>query len=74
MGLTADPLFARVFRWRRGRPQFDVGHLERVAEMERLAAQVGGLFLTGSAYRGSAIPDCIVQAVDTADRILGSEK
>jgi len=28
------------------------------------------LFLTGSAYRGSAIPDCIVQAVDTVDRIL----
>ena len=71
MGLTADPLFARVFRWRKGRPQFDVGHLERVAEMERLAAQVDGLFLTGSAYRGSAIPDCIVQAVDTVDRILG---
>ena len=71
MGVTADPLFACIFRWRRGRPQFDVGHLERVAEMERLAAQVGGLFLTGSAYRGSAIPDCIVQAVDTVDRILG---
>ena len=71
MGVTADPLFARVFRWRRGRPQFDVGHLDRVAEMERLAAQVDGLFLTGSAYRGSAIPDCIVQAVDTVDRILG---
>ncbi len=72
MGLTADPLFARIFRWQRGRPQFDVGHLDRVAEMEHLAAQVGGLFLTGSAYRGSAIPDCIVQAVDTVDRILGT--
>jgi len=71
MGLTADPVFARIFRWQRGRPQFDVGHLDRVAEMEHLAAQVGGLFLTGSAYRGSAIPDCIVQAVDTVDRILG---
>ncbi len=72
MGLTADPLFARIFRWKRGRPQFDVGHLDRVAEMEHLAAQVGGLYLTGSAYRGSAIPDCIVQAVDTVDRILGT--
>lgn len=71
MGLTADPLFARVFRWRKGRPQFDVGHLDRVAEMEQLAARVDGLFFTGSAYRGSAIPDCIVQAVDTVDRILG---
>ena len=70
MGVTADPVFARIFRWKRGRPQFDVGHLDRVAEMEHLAGQVGGLYLTGSAYRGSAIPDCIVQAVDTVDRIL----
>ena len=72
MGVTADPVFVRIFRWKRGRPQFDVGHLDRMAEMEHLAGQVGGLFLTGSAYRGSAIPDCIVQAVDTVDRILGS--
>ena len=72
MGVTADPVFARIFRWKRGRPQFDVGHLDRVAEMEHLAGQVGGLYLTGSAYRGLAIPDCIVQAVDTVDRILGS--
>lgn len=70
MGLTADPLFARVFRWQKGRPQFDVGHLNRVAQLERLASRVGGLYLTGSAYRGSAIPDCIAQAVHTADRIL----
>ena len=70
MGLTADPLFARVFRWRKGRPQFDVGHLDRVAQLEHLVARVGGLYLTGSAYRGSAIPDCIAQAIDTVDRIL----
>ena len=42
----------------------------RVAKIERLAERVGGLYLTGSAYRGSAIPDCIAQAVHTADRIL----
>lgn len=70
MGLTADPLFARVFRWRKGRPQFDVGHLDRVDQLEYLAARIGGLYLTGSAYRGSAIPDCIAQAIDTVDRIL----
>ena len=72
MGLTAQPLFTRIFRWREGRPQFDVGHLDRVAKIERLAERVGGLYLTGSAYRGSAIPDCIAQAVHTADRILAT--
>ena len=70
MGLTAEPLFTRIFRWRKGRPQFDVGHKDRVAKIEHLAEQVGNLYVTGSAYRGSAIPDCIAQAIDTVDRIL----
>ncbi len=70
MGITAEPIFHRIHRWRRGRPQFDVGHLDRVAEMEALAAKTPGLYLTGSAYRGSGIPDCVKQAMDTVDRIL----
>ncbi len=71
MGLTAAPLFSRIHRWRKGRPQFDVGHLNRVAKMESLADEHPGLYLTGSAYRGSSVPDCIRQALETADRILG---
>ena len=71
MGLTAKPLFSRIHRWRKGRPQFDVGHLDRVAKMESLADGYPGLHLTGSAYRGSSVPDCIRQAMETADRILG---
>ena len=74
MGITANPLFTRIFRWHKGRPQFDVGHLNRVAKIEHLAEQVGDLYVTGSAYRGSAIPDCIAQAIDTADRILATKK
>ena len=73
MGITAEPLFFRVHRWRRGRPQYDVGHLDRVTEMETLAAQAPGLYLTGSAYRGSGIPDCVKQGQDTVARILGIE-
>jgi oxygen-dependent protoporphyrinogen oxidase len=71
MGITAKPKFSQVFRWRKGRPQYDVGHLDRVADMEKVAADVGGVYLAGSAYRGSGIPDCVKQAVDTVEKILG---
>ena len=71
MGLTAEPLFSRVHRWRKGRPQFDVGHMDRVDGLESLAEEHPGLYLTGSAYRGSSVPDCVRQAIQTADRILG---
>jgi len=70
MGVTAAPITYEVFRWHRGNPQYDVGHLERVAEMEQLAANIPGLYLTGSAFRGIGIPDCIKSGLTTVDEIL----
>jgi protoporphyrinogen/coproporphyrinogen III oxidase len=70
MGVEAEPKLTRIFRWKKGRPQYDVGHLDRVAEMEKMASGLGGVYLTGSAYRGSGIPDCVQQALDTVEKIL----
>ncbi|MBT5832247.1 MAG: protoporphyrinogen oxidase, partial [Candidatus Latescibacteria bacterium] len=70
-GVTAEPVVTRIYRWKNGRPQYDVGHLDRVAEMEKMAADVGQVHLVGSAYRGSGIPDCVKQALDAVEKILG---
>ncbi len=70
LGILAEPLFQRIYRWRRSNPQYDVGHLERVAAIE--AALPVGLYVTGSAYRGVGIPDCIKQGQDTAAKVQGS--
>jgi protoporphyrinogen/coproporphyrinogen III oxidase len=59
MGIESEPVLTQIYRWRDGHPQYDVGHLERVAEIERLCAGHPGLHLTGSSYRGVGIPDCI---------------
>lgn len=63
LGIDAEPLFHRIYRWRQANPQYDVGHLARVAAIE--AALPAGLFVTGSPYRGVGIPDCVKQAKDT---------
>jgi oxygen-dependent protoporphyrinogen oxidase len=70
MGITATPLVQKIFRWVKGNPQYDVGHLGRVEQIERLAAAVPGLYLTGSPYRGAGIPDCVKGALSTVDQIL----
>lgn len=70
MGVTAKPVVREVFRWIKGNPQYDVGHLDRVSMMEQLAGNCPGLYLTGSAFRGIGIPDCIKSALKTADDIL----
>lgn len=73
MGVTANPLTCRIFRWPKGNPQYDVGHLDRVTQMEELAAQTPGLYLTGSAFRGIGIPDCVKSAITTVDQILETQ-
>lgn len=67
VGLPDRPEAARVVRWPRAMPQYEVGHLDRVAEIE--AGLPPGLFVVGQAYRGAGIPDCVRQANELAARI-----
>lgn len=68
MGIQAAPVLHRIFRWPRANPQYDVGHLGRVAAIE--AALPAGLWATGSPYRGIGIPDCVHQAQQTATQVM----
>jgi protoporphyrinogen/coproporphyrinogen III oxidase len=58
LGITAAPSLARVYRWRHAGAQHTVGHLDRVAEIERRLAP-RGVFLAGSGFRAVGIPDCV---------------
>lgn len=58
-GIVGEPVVSRVYRWTRQSPQFEVGHLARVAAIDECVARVPGLFVTGSGFRAIGIPDCI---------------
>jgi oxygen-dependent protoporphyrinogen oxidase len=66
LGITGPPLFSRVYRWTRQSPQYEVGHLQRVARIDQRLASVPGLFLAGSGFRAIGIPDCVADGRDTA--------
>ena len=71
LGLNATPVVERVYRRRLANPQYDAGHLARVARLEALAAtHLPGLYLTGSAYRGIDIAATVREARQTAEQIL----
>jgi protoporphyrinogen/coproporphyrinogen III oxidase len=57
LGLRGAPVLARVYRWPRGTPQLEVGHLERMRALETRLAGWPGLFLTGAGIRVTGIPD-----------------
>ncbi|HET7724427.1 MAG TPA: protoporphyrinogen oxidase [Propionibacteriaceae bacterium] len=59
MGVRTDPVVTRVTRWRSAMPVYTVGHLDRVATVERALADLPTWRVAGSAVRGVGIPDCI---------------
>jgi oxygen-dependent protoporphyrinogen oxidase len=71
-GVTAAPAFTEVIRWPRGIPQYNVGHRDRVAAIDAALARWPGLTLTGNAYKGIGLNDCIRSAKQLAETLAPS--
>jgi len=70
IGITATPVARRVTRWGGGLPQYNVGHLDRVAAIRAAVAGRPGLAVAGAAYDGVGIPACVSTAKSAADQVL----
>ena len=70
MGITANPVLIRIYRWDKSMPQYTVGHAEKVNRLEEGLQHFPGLYLTGCAYRGIGISDCIHEGKLTAEKAL----
>jgi len=70
IGITATPVARRVTRWGGGLPQYNVGHLDRVAAIRAAVAGRPGLAVAGAAYDGVGIPACVATAKSAAAQVL----
>jgi oxygen-dependent protoporphyrinogen oxidase len=70
IALRAEPLFARVYKWRSAMAQYSVGHLERLQRIETLRQKFPGLALAGNGYSGIGVPDCVRSGTEAASKIL----
>jgi len=68
VGLRAEPLFTRIFRWPRGMPQYRVGHRDLIARIEREVGELPGIELAGGYLHGIGIGDCIREGAAAARR------
>ena len=73
LGLNAEPVFTRIYRWKGAMAQYIVGHLERLQRIESLLKQLPGLALAGNAYRGIGVPDCVRSGEEAAQQVLAGE-
>jgi protoporphyrinogen/coproporphyrinogen III oxidase len=66
----AKPVFFRATRYTHGLPQYELGHLKRVREIEQASARFSGIHFAGNSYRGLSVSKVVEQAEDLSNRIL----
>jgi oxygen-dependent protoporphyrinogen oxidase len=74
LGISGAPCLTRVWRHPDAMPQYQVGHLDRVAAIESRLEALPGLALAGGAYRGVGIADCVHSGEGAAERLASSLK
>jgi len=70
VGVRARPVFTRLRRWPRAMPQYSVGHLQRVTEIERSLERLPCFALAGAFLRGVGIPDCVQAGESAAETVF----
>jgi oxygen-dependent protoporphyrinogen oxidase len=74
LGITAQPVYTRVYYWDKAMPQYNLGHPQRLVRIEAALEKLPGLALAGNGYRGIGIPDCIHSGEVAAGRVLDQLK
>ncbi len=71
MGLSATPEFVEITRLRHSMPQYPVGHVEATAAFrEELSKRLPGVLVTGAAFEGVGLPDCVAKGKQAAEALL----
>lgn len=69
--IKGKPDFTVITRWKEDRPQYRVGHKQRIeAARAELKAKFSQVKLAGASYNGVGLPDCIDQGKAAVKEIL----
>ena len=64
--MHTNPQIVKLYKWTKAMPQYEIGHIEKVKEIEKILLQNKGIFIASAGYKGIGIPDCIKQGNETA--------
>ncbi|MFH2035507.1 MAG: protoporphyrinogen oxidase [Candidatus Zixiibacteriota bacterium] len=72
IGISEEPVITRIYRWNKAIPQFKIGHANIIKNIESELNKIGNLYITGNAYYGIGLNDCIKQSHKVAQILLNS--
>lgn len=70
-GVSAKPAMTRIHRWIEERPQYTMGHIERVQSIEDRLSRHKGLSVAGCSYHGIGVGDCVASGVAASKAVIG---
>jgi oxygen-dependent protoporphyrinogen oxidase len=68
---AGKPLWHEIVRWTHAIPQYTIGHLERIAAVDRAAAAFPGLFWCANWRGGVSVSDCVKNGHAMAGTVQG---
>ncbi len=70
LALSQGPAFSNVAIYRRALPQYNLGHSDRLAAIEKLRAELPHLWLAGNYLQGPSIGACVERSQAVARKVL----
>ncbi len=68
MGIVGQPVFSKVIRWEKAIPQYNLGYLDIMKELDRCEAELTGLFFCSNFRGGIAVGDCVMSGKKIAEK------
>jgi len=69
LGIRGEPEQISIYRWQYGIPQYHIGHSDVLFKIESELGKIGQIYLTGNAYYGIGLNDCIKQSYKVAQSL-----
>ena len=74
MDIKVQPDFVKIYRHEKAIPQYNIGHDRKLKAVDEMLLKYKNLYLTGNAYRGIGVNDCIENSYKLAETIIRKEE
>lgn len=70
LNIEGNPDVVKIYKWKHGIPQFIIGHNDRLQNIETELDKLQNIYLTGNAYYGIGLNDCIKQSHKVVNNLI----
>ncbi len=68
--IESEPDVVKIYKWKYGIPQFIIGHNDKLKIIEKELEKIQNIYLTGNAYYGIGLNDCIKQSYKVVNSLI----